>query len=231
MTARPRPRPRLRVLTAVAAVCAATATAPLLTGCGEAREPRAAAAPTAGASSPHRSPPASRAPQRLTEDQAERKALIGAAKVPWDKAAGTAVAGVGKGRLAGTELEWARSTVGSPSAGPRTPEWVTAVAAEDGTVHTVRVDAVSGRVTESRVDPGQDRDDKRELSGRLRAATVTPQRAAGTATGRKKGTVTAVGLDDARWSVDVVTTNDWNKTTYDIDARTGKVVREHVDRD
>ncbi|GAA2480925.1 PepSY domain-containing protein [Streptomyces gobitricini] len=218
---------RLRGLTAVVAVCAAAAASPLLTGCGDAGEPRVAAA----APSPHSSPTGTASPRRLTEDQAERQALLKAAKVPWDKAAGTAVAGVREGKLAEIELKWARSAVGSPSPGPRTPEWDTAVAAQDGTVHTVRVDAVSGKVTESRVEPGQDPDDKRELADRLGAATVTPQRAVKAATDRKKGTVTAVRLDDTVWSVDVVTTNDWYKTTYDVDARTGEIVREHVDRD
>ncbi|MBL1104298.1 PepSY domain-containing protein [Streptomyces sp. 5-8] len=51
-----------------------------------------------------------------------------------------------------------------------------------------------------------------------------------------KGTVTAVELEDSdggtpTWSVDVVTTDDWNKTTFDIDATDGKILREHVDRD
>ncbi|MGA5170546.1 MULTISPECIES: PepSY domain-containing protein [Streptomyces] len=218
---------RLRGLPAAVAVCAAAATAPLLTGCGNADEPRVtAAAPSAPGTATATAPP-----RRTTRDQAERKALIQATEIPWDKAAGTAVAGVRDGRLTEIELRWARPTVASPGAGPRTPEWDTAVAAPDGTLHTVRVDAVSGQVTESRVDPGQDQDDKRELTARLAAATVTPRQAADTATGRTKGTVTALQPDDAVWSVDVVTTGDWNKTTYDVDARTGKVVRRHVDRD
>ncbi|MER7109074.1 PepSY domain-containing protein [Streptomyces sp. NPDC000229] len=218
---------RLRTLSVAAAVCAAAAAAPLLTGCGDARESRVAAA----APSPYGSPTGTSSPRRPTQDQAERKALLGATKVPWDKAAGTAVGGVPEGKLAEIELTWARSAVGSPSPGPRTPEWESTVVAKDGTAHTVRVDAVSGKVTESRIDPGQAPDDKRELADRLGAVTVTPQRAAKTATDRKKGTVTAVQLDDAVWSVDVVTTNDWNKTTYDLDAKTGKIVREHMDRD
>ncbi|MEV3989311.1 PepSY domain-containing protein [Streptomyces sp. NPDC049837] len=219
---------RLRTVSVAAAVCAAVVSAPLLTACGDdTGESRvAAAAPT-----PYGSPTGTSSPRLATEDQAERKALIQATKVPWDKAAATAVRGVRQGKLAEIELKWARSAVGSPSPGPRTPEWDTTVAARNGTAYTVRVDAVTGKVTESRVDPDQDPDDKRELADRLGAATVTPQQAVKTATDRKKGTVTAVQLDDTVWSVDVVTTNDWYKTTYDIDARTGKIVREHVDRD
>lgn len=218
---------RLRTASVAAAVCAAVVSAPLLTACGDTGESRvAAAAPT-----PYGSPTGTPSPRLATEDQAERRALVQATKVPWDKAAATAVRGVRRGKLTEIELKWARAAVGSPSPGPRTPEWESTVAAQDGTAYAVRVDAVTGKVTESRVDPGQDPEDKRELADRLGAATVTPQRAVKTATDRKKGTVTAVELDDTRWSVDVVTTNDWYKTTYDIDARTGKIVREHVDRD
>ncbi|WP_235023903.1 PepSY domain-containing protein [Streptomyces sp. WAC05374] len=218
---------RLRTVSVAAAVCAAVASAPLLTACGDTGGSRvAAAAPSPQGS---RSGPASQ--RRHTEDQAERQALIQATKVPWDKAAATAVGGVEGGKLTEIELRWARAAVGSPSPGPRTPEWDTTVAAGDGTAHTVRVDAVTGKVTESRVDPGQDPEDKRELAARVGAAKVTPQQAAKTATDRTKGTITAVELDDTVWSVDVVTTNDWYKTTYDIDTRSGKVVREHVDRD
>ncbi|ORT61192.1 PepSY domain-containing protein [Streptomyces sp. CB03238] len=220
-------RLRRRIVAVAVAACAVVATAPLLTACGDEREPRVAAA----APSPYGSPRGTASPHRLTEDQAERKALLEATKVPWDKAAGTAVGGVREGKLAEIELKWARSTIGSPSPGPRTPEWVSTVAAQDGTAYTVRVDAVSGKVTESRVETGQAPDDKRELADRLSAAKVTPQQAVKTATDRKKGTVAAVQLDDTVWSVDVVTTNDWYKTTYDIDTRTGKIVREHVDRD
>ncbi|MFF8830272.1 PepSY domain-containing protein [Streptomyces sp. NPDC015131] len=224
MTAPSRPR----TLAAAAALCAALAAAPLLTACGDQGETRPAAAPPSPAGSPTGSP----SPGGRTQDQAERQALLQATKVPWDKAAGTAVAAVPQGRLADIELKWARATTGSPSPspGPRTPEWEATVGAQDGTAHSVRVDAVTGKVTESRTDPGQDAEDKQEMAGLLKGATVTPQQAVKTATDRTKGTVTAVQLDDTAWSVDIVT-GDWNKTTYDIDAKSGSIVREHVDRD
>ncbi|QGV78743.1 PepSY domain-containing protein [Streptomyces ficellus] len=223
---------RLRLRTLSVALAAAVAAGPLLTACGEERAPRPAAAP-----SPVGSPAGTASPPGQTRDQAERKALLGATEVTWDKAAATAVAEVPRGKLADIELTWARpasgspSPAGSPGTGARTPEWEATVAAQDGTAHAVRVDAVSGKVTSSLTDPDQDAEDKQEWAARLGAATVTPQQAAQTATGRTKGTVSAVQLDDEVWSVDVVTTNDWNKTTYDVDARTGKIVREHVDRD
>ncbi|WP_208639959.1 PepSY domain-containing protein, partial [Streptomyces tricolor] len=98
------------------------------------------------------------------------------------------------------------------------------------------VDAVTGKAGQEQAKPDQDPDDKRELADRLEKATVTPQQAAQTATDKTKGTVSAVELDDSdggtpKWSVDVVTTDDWNKTTYDIDASDRKILREHVDRD
>ncbi|WP_344493979.1 PepSY domain-containing protein [Streptomyces enissocaesilis] len=158
----------------------------------------------------------------LTEDQAERKALLPSAEVSYDKAARTAVGEVPGGKLTGIELR-------------NGPEWTAEVAAEDGTAHSVRIDAVSGKVTRSGAEADQDADDKRELADRLAGAKQTWQQAARTATGKKSGTVSSVQLDDDGgaliWSVDVVTTGDWDKTTFDIDAASGKIVREHVDRD
>ncbi|MGK5543230.1 PepSY domain-containing protein [Streptomyces sp. URMC 127] len=163
----------------------------------------------------------------MTEDQRERQALVPSAKVGYDQAAGAATAAVPGSKLVAVELK--RSAGGGP-------EWETEVATSDGTPHTVVVDGVSGKVTRSQAKTGEDADDKRKLADRLSKATVTWQDAASTATGRKKGTITSLDLDtnDSKtlvWSVDVVTTNDWNKTTYDIDAANRKVLREHVDRD
>ncbi|MEU7279770.1 PepSY domain-containing protein [Streptomyces sp. NPDC045431] len=241
---------------AIAAVCALAGSAALVTACGAEEVTRAgAAAPTPTHATP--SP-------RLTQDQAERKALVPAAKVGWDKAAATAVGEVPRGKL--VEIELKRATAASPSPGspspgdtanpfnpspatpspaspspgtgptPGAPEWVAKVAGTDGTVRTLHIDAVTGKVTRSQVERGQDADDKRELTDRLGRAERTPQQAAKTATDKRKGTVTAVQLDedDANrliWSVDVVTTKDWYKTTYDVDAANGRVLREHVDRD
>ncbi|MGW0564010.1 PepSY domain-containing protein [Streptomyces sp. NPDC003016] len=159
----------------------------------------------------------------LTEDQAERKALLPSAQVSYDKAASTAVGEVPGGKLTGIELKSG-------------PEWTAEVTAEDGTAHSVRIDAVSGKVTRSGAEADQDADDRRELADRLAGAKQTWQQAARTATEKKSGTVSSVQLDGNDggtliWSVDVVTTDDWDKTTFDIDAASGKIVREHVDRD
>ncbi|MFJ8650597.1 PepSY domain-containing protein [Streptomyces sp. NPDC093546] len=219
---------------AVAAVCALAGSAALVTACGAEEATRAgAAAPT-----PTHAPPS----RPFTQDQADRKALVPAAKVPWDKAAATAVGEVPQGKL--VEIDLKRATAASPSPAtpspgtpaPGTPLWAAEVATTDGTVRTVHVDAVTGKVTRSEADRDQDADDKRELADRLRKARQVPKQAVQTATDKKKGTVTAVHLDedDANkliWSVDVVTTDDWYKTTFDVDATNGKILREHVDRD
>ncbi|WP_246430191.1 PepSY domain-containing protein [Streptomyces rectiverticillatus] len=163
----------------------------------------------------------------MTEDQAERKALVPAAKVGYDQAAKSAVGKVSGSKLVDIDLK--RSAGGAP-------EWHAKVAAADGTENDVVVDAVSGEVTSSGPEADQDAEDKRKTADRLGKAKVSWQDAASTALGRKKGTITSLGLDDMDngtlvWSVDVVTTNDWNKTTYDVGAADGSVKREHVDRD
>ncbi|MGW0364438.1 PepSY domain-containing protein [Streptomyces sp. NPDC002990] len=214
---------RLRSL----AVCLAVSSALVLTACGEGdRDPVAAAAPTPASRQPS---PTGTAP--LTEDQRERMQLVPAAKISWQQAMDTAVGEVPQSRLVESELTSARDGATGASPTPGNPFWDITVATQDGTAHDVQVDAVTGSVTQSRVEPGHDADDKRELAQQLRKATVTPQQAVQTSTGRKQGTVTALELDDDMWSVDIVTPNDWNKTTYDIDAAKGNVVREHVDRD
>ncbi|OKK21928.1 hypothetical protein AMK16_01380 [Streptomyces sp. CB00455] len=210
----------------------------LLAGaCGGGGHDPVTAAPAAPSSSPAGPSGGRSAP---SEDQRERMAVVPAAKVRWDQAAQTAVSGVPQGRLVEIELTASRSAgtgtasssanPASPSPAAAAPVWDVTVATDDGTAHDVQVDAVTGKVTRSRVEPGQDADDKRKLAKQLKAATTTVQHAVRTGTGRKQGTVTAVELDHDVWSVDIVTP-DWNKTTYDIDAAKGTVVREHVDRD
>ncbi|MGW0689225.1 PepSY domain-containing protein [Streptomyces sp. NPDC002754] len=164
---------------------------------------------------------------RLNQDQTERKKLLSAAKVDWDKAAGTAEKEVSGSKLLGIELDDDKQG---------NPEWDAEVVASDGTSTDVRVDAVTGKVSGSTADSDQDADDKKENTDQLAAAKITAAKAAGTATDRKKGKVTSVALDDSDsgttvWSVDVVTPATWNKTTFDIDASNGKVLNKHVDRD
>ncbi|MEU7644658.1 PepSY domain-containing protein [Streptomyces huasconensis] len=211
-------------------LCAAVAAGALLTGCGDdngngndgaAKTGTAEAAPV-----PTATPTTS--PGGLTDDQAERKALVPKAKVGYEDALRTAVAEVPKSKPVSIELK-----------GPADkPTWETEVATTDGAAHTVRVDAVSGKAGGAQAKKDQDADDKRELADRLGKATVTAQQAAETATGKTKGTVTSVELEDSdsnggapKWSVDVVTTDNWNKTTFDVDATNRKILREHVDKD
>lgn len=125
----------------------------------------------------------------------------------------------------------------SPSASPAStgPEWVASVVAKDGTEHTVRIDAVSGKVLQSVEDQGQDAEEKSRTADRIAKAGQTPQQAAKAATAKAKGTVTSVDLDDNDknvlvWSVDVVS-KDWKETTVDVDAASGTVTGEDVDND
>jgi uncharacterized membrane protein YkoI len=182
----------------------------------------------------------------MTDDQSERQALVPLAKVTWDKAADTAVKEVPEGKLVDLELKRtsaeATESTGSPS--PSTPnpapsqgapEWEAKVAASDGTVHRIDIDAVSGKVFRTQAED-QDADDKQQIADLLKKATQTPEQAVKAATDKAKGTVTHVELDEnddqkAIWSVDVVSTDNWNKTTLDVDATNGKILREHVDRD
>jgi uncharacterized membrane protein YkoI len=208
-------------------LCATAVAGALLTGCGSDdgdATAKTGAADVAPASKP--SPSASASTSSLTDDQSERKALIPKAKVGYDKALSAAVAAVPKSKPVSIELEGT----------PEKPEWKAKVATTDGAEQTVRVDAVTGKADKPQAKSDEDADDKRELADLLGKATVTPQEAAKTATDKTKGTVSSVELDDTdnktpKWSVDVVTTDDWNKTTFDVDATNRKVLREHVDRD
>ncbi|MEU6480835.1 PepSY domain-containing protein [Streptomyces sp. NPDC047017] len=243
-TARRLPPPR-----SLAAICALGGSALLLTACsgtgttGSSAE-AAEASPTSSMSAPMSSPSPSGS---LTQDQTERRDLIPKAHVTWDKAADTAVKEVSGGKLVGIELKSVShdtmNSSGSPSPSMPNPapsqgaaEWVAKVAAADGTVHRVDVDAANGKVFRSQAEPGQDSGDKSKIADRLKKAAKTPAQAAKTATDKTKGTVTAVSLDENNshklvWSVDVVDTKNWNKTTYDVDAANGNVLRQHVDRD
>jgi uncharacterized membrane protein YkoI len=164
---------------------------------------------------------------QMTEDQAQRSALVPLAKIDYTRAAEAASTKVPDAKVFSVELT---------RAADNTAIWDVRVAGADGTEHRVDVDAAAGTVRNDQVDADQDAEDKRKLADRLGKATTTWQQATDTALARKQGTVTSVDLDENDadkliWSVDIVTTNDWNKTTYDVDATTGQVIREHVDRD
>ncbi|MFF1688467.1 MULTISPECIES: PepSY domain-containing protein [unclassified Streptomyces] len=256
---------RARHLHVVGAVCAAVASAALMTGCGanggkttDAATAEAAKVIPSQAATPSDSPSGS---AQLTQDQTARKNVLGVTKVTFDKAAATAVGEVAGGKLAELDLKSAGdedhdtgtdsdesespSPSGTPSSSPSlspspsgssaAPQWVAEVVEKDGTTHTVRIDAISGKVIQSVAQSGQDSDDKREMADRIARATQTPQQAAKVATDKTKGTVTSVNLDDNDdnaliWSVGVVTA-DWNKTDFEIDAVKGTITHEEVDRD
>lgn len=248
---------RLPPLRSMAVICALGSSVLLVTGCTNADTTRSSVAEAAqttpatntasptgtstGTTSPSPSPSES-----MTDDQAERKALVPMAKVTWDKAADTAVKEVPDSKLVDLELKRtsaeATASTGSPSPSmpnpapsQGAPEWEAKVATADGTVHRIDIDAVSGKVFRTQAED-QDADDKQQLADLLKKATQTPEQAVKAATDKVKGTVTHVELDEnddqkAIWSVDVVSTDNWNKTTLDVDATNGKILREHVDRD
>ncbi|MFI8949884.1 PepSY domain-containing protein [Streptomyces sp. NPDC053750] len=237
----------------MAVICALGGSALLMTGCTNADTTRSSVAeaaqttPPADTASPTNTTTTSPSPsETLTDDQAEREALVPKAKVTWDKAADTAVKEVPEGKLVELELKptsaEATSSTGSPSPSmpnpapsQGAPEWEAKVAAPDGTMHRIDVDAVSGKVFRTQAED-QDADDKQEAADMLKKATQTPEQAVKVATDKTKGTVTGIELDEnddqqILWSVDVVSTDTWDKTTLDVDATNGKILREHVDRD
>lgn len=240
---------RARHLRLVGVLCAAAASAALVTGCGEDKSASSAEATSKAAKSVPKEAPSERptGSASLTQDQQERKALLADTKVTYDKAATTAVDKVSGGKLTDLDLEGvdddkdddaaspSASASPSPSGSSAGPQWVAEVAEKDGTVHNVRIDAVSGKVISSAPNNDQDAEDKKETADWLSRVKQTPEQAAKAATDKTKGTVTSLGLDDNDnktlvWSVDVVT-DDWNKTDFEIDAVKGNITREHVDRD
>ncbi|MEV0580800.1 PepSY domain-containing protein [Streptomyces sp. NPDC050392] len=230
---------RLRAAGAAGVLLAAA----LLTGCGQdsggtstgtatseaARAvPERTTTPSSGASK-SASPTAT-----LTEDQKDRKTLLGATKITFDKAVTTAEGAVAGSKVMELDLRGPgesdddtdrdesaspsasastspspSGTSASPSASPAAtgPEWVAVVVAKDGTEHNVRVDAVSGKVIQSTEDPGQDAEEKSKLADRMAGAKQTAQQAAKAATDKKKGTVTSLDLDD----------NDKNVLVWSVD--------------
>lgn len=239
---------RIIPLRSLAAACALSGSAFLLTACSNSDTTASDAAVAAQTSPGLTSPPtASPSPSpspspSLNREQAERKDLLSQAKVTWEQATDTAVGEVPDGKLVALELgrahreATASPDTPSPASSPGAPEWEAMVAAADGTVHRIDIDAVSGEVLRSEAEADQGEDDKREVTDRLNRAEQTPEQAVRTATDKVKGTVTGLELDENDdqqlvWSVDVVNTEDWNKTTVDVSATDGKIVREQMDRD
>ncbi|CAL9354339.1 MULTISPECIES: PepSY domain-containing protein [Streptomyces] len=250
---------RLPPVRSLAAAAALGASALLLTACTNADTTRSSVAEAAQTESPSptgtdtQSPsPTGSASPSMNEDQTERKDLVSAAKVTWDKAADTAVKEVPEGKLVDLELKRVEAdTTASPTGSPTgqaspsmpnpapsegAPEWEAKVAQPDGTLHRIDVDAVSGKVFRTMVDPDQDADDKTQVTDWLDKAKQTPEQAVKAATAKAKGTVTHVELGDnddqqVVWGVDVVDKGNWNKTTVEVDAANGKVLGQKVDND
>ncbi|MBU6532082.1 PepSY domain-containing protein [Streptomyces sp. NPDC057245] len=229
----------------------------LLTACTNADTTRSSVAEAAQTESPSATDTQSASPSgspsaSMNEDKTERKDLVSATKVTWDKAADTAVKEVPEGKLVDLELKRTDAdATASPSgsatgsASPSTPnpapsqgapEWEAKVAQSDGTLHRIDIDAATGKVFRSQVDPDQDADDKTQVSEWLDKAKQTPEQAVKAATDKAKGTVTHVELGDnddqqVVWGVDVVDKENWNKTSVDVDAANGKVLGQEVDKD
>ncbi|MCZ9346049.1 hypothetical protein NGM37_50840, partial [Streptomyces sp. TRM76130] len=168
--------------------CALGTSALMLTACAGADSTRAdvaAAAPTSpsvGTGSPGNTTSPSGSPTgpsatatSHTDDRAARRKLVPEVEVTWDQAADTAVEEVSDGKLTEIELRSASgespsatsaspgattSPAPAPSAGA--PVWAAKVAAADGTVHEVDIDAVTGEVFRTRADADQSADDKSE---------------------------------------------------------------------
>ncbi|MGW6296520.1 PepSY domain-containing protein [Streptomyces sp. NPDC055058] len=242
---------RLPPVRSLAAVCALGASALLLTACGSSGTDRAdvaAAAPTSPGATSATATSASPSPSAsLSEDQTERKDLINATKVTWQKAADAAIQEVPDSQLVGLELKptpadvtatpgTAGPNTPNPAPSPGAPEWEAKVATEDGTVHRVEIDAVNGKVFRSQAEQDQSADDKQEIVNRLNDATQAPDQVVKAATDKVEGTVTGLELDQddndqVMWSVDVVNNDTWVLTSVEVDAGSGEVLREQVDRD
>ncbi|MBM7088397.1 PepSY domain-containing protein [Streptomyces sp. NPDC012461] len=242
---------RLPPVRSLAAVCALGASALLLTACGSSGTDRAdvaAAAPTSpGATSASATSASPSASASLSEDQTERKDLINATKVTWQKAADAAIQEVPDSQLVGLELKptpadvtatpgTASPSTPNPAPSPGAPEWEAKVATEDGTVHRVEIDAVNGKVFRSQAEQDQSADDKQEIVNRLNDATQAPDQVVKAATDKVEGTVTGLELDQddndqVMWSVDVVNNDTWVLTSVEVDAASGEVLREQVERD
>ncbi|MHC3474856.1 PepSY domain-containing protein [Streptomyces sp. 7R007] len=117
--------------------------------------------------------------------------------------------------------------------GPR-PVWFTRVAAKDGTVYIVRVDASLGGVVGTAVPPGQAAAGKARTAALVASAKVLPEEAVDkvapeAAQDPHFGKVTAVRLEKGRadrtvWSVTVATVQSQPTHTYQVDALTKEVV-------
>jgi uncharacterized membrane protein YkoI len=109
------------------------------------------------------------------------------------------------------------------------PVWHTRVAARDGTVHVVRVEAVQGRLLGTVVPDGQSAAAKERVSALVASAKVLPEEAVEQVKGPDFGKVTGLRLekdrrDETVWSVDVTAVRRDDTQTYLVDAVTKDVL-------
>ncbi|WND39434.1 hypothetical protein RI578_36355 [Streptomyces sp. BB1-1-1] len=141
-------------------------------------------------------------------------------ETPYDRAVREALDEVSGSRL----LSVALRRVSEPQ-----PVWHTRVAAQDGTVYLVRVDAVHGRLLGTAVPDGQSAADKERVSALAASARVLPEEAVEQVKSPDFGKVTGIRLEEDRqheavWFVDVTTVRRDDTQTYLVDAVTKDVL-------
>jgi uncharacterized membrane protein YkoI len=109
------------------------------------------------------------------------------------------------------------------------PVWLTQVADQQGTVHTVRVDATHGRFLDTSVPAGQSPARKAGTAALVASAKVLPEDAVDEVKQPDFGKVTAVDLEKGVqgrtvWSVTIATLQSEQTQSYQVDAVTSEVV-------
>ncbi|AQS71294.1 PepSY domain-containing protein [Streptomyces pactum] len=109
------------------------------------------------------------------------------------------------------------------------PVWYTRVAARDGTLHAVRVEAVHGRLLGTAVPDGQSAADKERVATLVASAKVLPEAAVEQVKGPEFGKVSGIRLEwdrrhEAVWRVEVTTVRRDDTQTYLVDAVTKDVL-------
>ncbi|MFJ7150292.1 PepSY domain-containing protein [Streptomyces sp. NPDC100445] len=109
------------------------------------------------------------------------------------------------------------------------PVWLTRVAEPNGTVHTVRVDAIHGRFVDTSVPADQSSARKSRIAALIASAKVLPHDAVDKVKEPDFGKVTDVSLEKGYqgrtvWSVTIDTVQGGQTHVYQIDAVTSKVI-------
>ncbi|MCB5906599.1 PepSY domain-containing protein [Streptomyces pinistramenti] len=243
---------------AIGLVCAVATAGALLAGCGSGTGkgagnvksgPGSPAAEEAAAASPSGSANPSKSGS-LTKDQTERKALISKAKVTYDKALTSALAAVPHAKAVSADLEDHHGKTPTWDVDAATSDGTVHQVHVDAV--TGKADKPSVKSGQSKEDKSKlaERLGKATVTAQQAAQTATAKKK-GTVTGIKLGkgesggsaspsssssassspgsaSPSAGGGGAAAWSVDVVSSKDWKKTTFGIDAADKKILREHV---